>query len=49
LPFLTVSNLTSYLEEGKNYFRGVDLGWIEAIGGQGGIWWIIKISASTDK
>lgn len=42
-------NQVKFLGLGKSYYRGMDLGWLELMGGQGGSLYLIKASSLVDK
>jgi len=49
LPFISSINPTKTLKLGKRLYRFIDNGWLEFMGGQGGILTVISISRLTDK
>ena len=48
LPFLTHKNPLKLLSLSKLYYKYINMGWLEKVGGQGGIYYIINISTFTD-
>jgi hypothetical protein len=49
LPFLTHKNPLKLLSLSKLYYKYIDMGWLEKIGGQGGIFYLINRSTFTEK
>jgi len=49
LPFLTHINPLKLLRLSKLYYKYIDMGWLEIIGGQGGIFYLINMSSLTEK
>lgn len=49
LPYTTSVNPVKILLSGKLFYRFMDNGWLEFVGGQGGVFRIIRVSRATDK
>lgn len=49
LPYLSTLPFLTKLSRGKIYLKGMDIGWLEYLGGQGGLTFVIQSSVLTDK